>query len=142
MTRSDSGAPSDVRPWPKDELPMPTAAPSPAESSLSAPHDHRSVTSFLMSHGLDVRREGVRVVAGFALLLVAGVVALNMTLWRNASHRIEDEAWRRLEAAADVQRADVDQTLNVFRRERRACCGVRRSSTRCWRGSRARARRP
>ena len=96
---------------------MPTAPPSPAESSLSAPHDHRSVTSFLMSHGLDVRREGVRVVAGFALLLIAGVVALNMTLWRNASHRIVDEAWRRLEAAADVQRADVDQTLNVFRRE-------------------------
>jgi hypothetical protein len=32
-------------------------------------HAHRSVSSFLLSRGLDVRREGVRVVAGFALLL-------------------------------------------------------------------------
>ncbi len=96
---------------------MPTLSPSPAEMSLSATHAHRSVTSFLMSHGLDVRREGVRVIAGFALLLAAGLIALNMTLWQSASQRIEAEAWRRLEAVAEVQGADVDQTLGVFRRE-------------------------
>ena len=94
-----------------------STSPSPAGMSSTDPNEHRSVTSFLLSHGLDVRRENVRVVAGFALLLVAGVVALNMTLWRNASQRIEANAWRRLESAADVQRNDVDQTLGVLRRE-------------------------
>jgi PAS domain S-box-containing protein len=77
----------------------------------------RSVSSALFSRGLDMRREGVRIVTGFALLSIAGVIVLNVTLLRNAQRQIERAAWLRLEAAADVRRADVDHVLAVFRRE-------------------------
>ena len=76
-----------------------------------------SVSSFLLTRGLDVKREGFRIIAGFALLVMLGVVALNVTLWHNASRRIEAESWARLEAATDVRQADIDQMLHVFRRE-------------------------
>ncbi|HEY6194997.1 MAG TPA: response regulator [Candidatus Eisenbacteria bacterium] len=76
-----------------------------------------SVTSFLLARGLDVPRESLRIVAGFGLLVVAGVAALNVTLWHNAGRRIEDEAWRRLEASTDVRRAEVDHLLGGFLRE-------------------------
>ena len=76
-----------------------------------------SAVSFLLARGLDVQREGVRIVAGFALLVVIGVTALNVTLWHNTGKRIEEESWRRLEAATDVRRAEVDHVLDVFRRE-------------------------
>jgi PAS domain S-box-containing protein len=79
--------------------------------------ESRSVSSFLLSHGLDVRREGVRIVAGFALLLTLGVIGLNVGIWHNAGQKLEREAWKRLEAAADVRRADVDHVLGILRRE-------------------------
>ncbi len=76
-----------------------------------------SVSSSVLSQGLDMRREGVRIVTGFALLVLAGVMVLNVTMWRNAERQIEQSAWKRLESAADVRRADVDHLLAVFRRE-------------------------
>jgi len=76
-----------------------------------------SAVSSLLARGLDVRREGARIVGGFALLILVGVTALNVTLWHNAGKRIEEESWRRLEAATDVRRAEVDRVLDVFRRE-------------------------
>ena len=76
-----------------------------------------SVSSSVLSRGLGMRRESVRIVAGLAALLVTGVVALNVVLWRNAERQIERESWQRLEAAADVRRADVDHVLAVIRRE-------------------------
>src|SRR5262249_57588256 len=77
----------------------------------------RSVAVLLVARGIDVKRESVRIVAGFTLLVVAGVVALNLTVWHNAGQRIEAEAWRRLEVATDVRRSDIDHVLDVFRRE-------------------------
>jgi len=102
-------------------MPIPDA-PRPGAAAIE-PQSARSASSFLFSHGLDLRREGVRVVTGFALLLTAGIVALNVTLWRNAEERIEQEAWRRLESAADVQRAELDQALGVLRREAMSVLG-------------------
>ncbi len=103
---------------PTDALTMTTPPSHPSPGMGGSEHGRsRTVSSFLLSHGLDVRREGVRIVAGFALLLSLGVVALNMKLWHDADMRIEKEAWGRLEAAADVRRADVDHMLGVLRRE-------------------------
>lgn len=75
------------------------------------------MSSFLLARGLDLQREGTRIIAGFALLVGLGVTALNVTLWHNASRKIEAEAWARLEAASDVRRGDVDHLLTVVRRE-------------------------
>jgi len=93
------------------------SAPAPLEASADGPAGARSVTSFLLARGLDVKRESVRVVSGFALLLMLAVVVLNVTLWHKAWQRIEAEAWARLEVATDVRLADVDHVLDVFRRE-------------------------
>ena len=93
------------------------SAPAPPGKGTDAPAGSRSVTSFLLAHGLDVKRESVRIVAGFGLLLFSGVALLNVTLWHNAGQRIEEEAWRRLEVATDVRTVDVDNVLDVFRRE-------------------------
>ena len=71
----------------------------------------------LWARNFDTRHEGVRIVAGFALLVGVGVTALNVALWHNSSKRIESEAWQRLEAATDVRRAEVDHVFEVFRRE-------------------------
>ncbi len=103
---------------PKDALTM-TKPPAHSPQGMGGPEQghSRTVSSFLLSHGLDVRREGVRILSGFSLLLGLGVVALNMKLWHDADTRIEKEAWGRLEAAADVRRADVDHVLGVLRRE-------------------------
>src|SRR5262249_30416037 len=76
-----------------------------------------SVGSFLLAHALDGKRESVRILAGFAVLVVAGVALLNAMLWHNAGKRIEAEAWRRLEVATDVRSADIEHLLDVFRRE-------------------------
>jgi PAS domain S-box-containing protein len=84
----------------------------------------RSVSSSVLSQGLGLRHEGVRIVTGFALLTLAGVLVLNVTMWRNAERQIERSAWKRLESAADVRRADVDHLLAVFRRE---ALGIARS---------------
>jgi PAS domain S-box-containing protein len=70
-----------------------------------------------MSHGLDVRREGVRILVGFAILLTIGVIGLNFGIWHNAGQKLAREAWKRLEAAAEVRRADVDHVLGILRRE-------------------------
>ncbi len=68
------------------------SAPAPLEASADRPAGARSVTSFLLARGLDVKRESVRVVSGFALLLMLAVVVLNVTLWHKAWQRIEAEA--------------------------------------------------
>ena len=103
---------------PKDALTMPTPSVHP-QKELGGPEHAgpRSASSLLLSSGLDVRREGVRILTGVVLLLVIGVVGLNLALWHNASSRLEREAWKRLEAAADVRSADVDHILGVLRRE-------------------------
>src|ERR1043166_3701484 len=96
--------------------PAPDAPPEPG-TSVREHAKPGSVTSFLLARGLDVPRESLRIVAGFGLLVVAGLAALNVTLWHNAGRRIEDEAWRRLEASTDVRRAEVDHLLGGFLRE-------------------------
>ncbi|MEQ1833621.1 MAG: response regulator [Candidatus Eisenbacteria bacterium] len=92
-------------------------APTPLGMNAPAPTGAGPVSSFLLARGMDLQREGTRIVAGFALLLALGVTALNVTLWHNAGRRIETEAWARLEAAAEVRRGDVDHLLRVTRRE-------------------------
>ena len=87
------------------------------EIGMPAVADSGPVSSFLLARGLDLKREGTRIVTGFVLLVGLGVTALNVTLWHNAARRIEAEAWRRLEAAAEVRRNDVDHLLSVTRRE-------------------------
>ncbi len=97
---------------------MPTSPAQPPKELREAEYSgDRSVTNFLMSHGLDVRREGVRILIGFGLLLLVGVIGLNFGIWHNAGQKLEREAWKRLEAAADVRRAEVDHLLGILRRE-------------------------
>jgi PAS domain S-box-containing protein len=104
---TDKDAPSQRTPEP--------VPPSGAGEPAHAPQP--SVRSFLRAHGLHVSLENVRVAAGIGLLVVAGVVAINVTVWHNARQRIEVEAWRRLEVATDVRLADIDHVLDVMRRE-------------------------
>ena len=92
-------------------------APTPLGMNAPAPSGSGPVSSFLLARGMDLQREGTRIIAGFALLLALGVTALNVTLWHNAGRRIEAEAWARLEAAAEVRHSDVDHLLRVTRRE-------------------------
>ena len=102
----------------KDALSQPTqdeATPSGAAPRSHAPRP--SLRAFLLAHGIHLRPEGIRVVAGIGLLVVAGVVAINVMVWHNAKARIEAEAWRRLEVATDVRVADIDHVLDVTRRE-------------------------
>jgi signal transduction histidine kinase/DNA-binding response OmpR family regulator len=101
-----------------DEHSKPARAADPKAGTGGPAHaPTEGAASLLLARGPDVRREGVRVVAGFALLFVVGVAALNVTLWHNAGKRIEEAAWRRLEAATDVRRTEVDHALDVFQRE-------------------------
>jgi PAS domain S-box-containing protein len=92
------------------------APPSPG-TSVPMHAGEPAMSSVLLGHDDDRKRESPRIIAGFALVVAVGVTALNMTLWHNASQRIEAEAWRRLEAATEVRRADIDHVLDVFRRE-------------------------
>jgi PAS domain S-box-containing protein len=70
-------------------------------------------------HSLTVhpRRDSRRVLAGFVLLLIAGVAALNVVLFRNASQRAERDGWKRLEASADLRRDQIAAVVGAFRRE-------------------------
>ena len=97
-------------------MPKPPAQPPPDRRGPEPP-GQPSVTSLLFSHGLDAPRESRRIVLGFALLVAVGLVGLNVGLWHAAGQRMEREAWMRLEAAADVRRAEVDHVLGVLRRE-------------------------
>jgi len=63
------------------------------------------VGSFLSAPGLRVTLENVRVAAGIGMLVVAGVVSINVTVWHNARLRIEAEAWRP-RAAATPRRSE------------------------------------
>jgi len=100
----------------------PPAAPSGAAPPgpvlrTGAPPARPGVGSFLRAPGLRATLENVRVAAGIGMLVVAGVVSINVTVWHNARQRIEAEAWRRLEVATDVRLADIDRLLDVTRRE-------------------------
>ena len=63
----------------KDALSQPTqdeATPSGAAPRSHAPRP--SLRAFLLAHGIHLKPEGIRVVAGIGLLVVAGVVAINV----------------------------------------------------------------
>src|SRR5262249_51271174 len=96
-----------------------TTSPTPSRPGTGpAPRALRpSVTSFLLAHGLNARRESVRILASLGVLVVAAVAVINVMVWHNVSHRTETEAWRRLESAADVRVSDIDRVLDVIRRE-------------------------
>ena len=93
------------------------AAPPGPMPRTGAPPARPGIGSFLRAPGLRVTLENVRVAAGIGMLVVAGVVSINVTVWHNARLRIEAEAWRRLEVATDVRLADIDRLLDVTRRE-------------------------
>jgi PAS domain S-box-containing protein len=99
--------------------PARTAHPAPG-TSVRVHAASEDAASLLLARGPDVRHEGVRVIVGFAVLVVVGVAAVNVTLWHNAGKRIEEAAWHRLEAATDARRAEVDHALDVFLREARS----------------------
>ncbi len=71
----------------------------------------------LLPFGAAARRDSRRVLAGFVLLLVAGVATLNLVLFRNASLRAERDGWSRLEASADLRRDELTSVVGAFRRE-------------------------
>lgn len=76
-----------------------------------------SAVSFLLTTGDDSRRESRRILIGFAVLLVMGVVAFNVALYRDAETRLEQEGWTRLSATADQRRDGVIQLIETFERE-------------------------
>jgi len=71
----------------------------------------------LLSLGAVGRRDSRRVLAGFVVMLVVGVAALNLILFHNASRRAERDGWSRLEASADLRRDELANVVGAFRRE-------------------------
>ena len=103
---------------PKDEHRNPAHhAPQPQSPATLMRGGVSGVSSFLLAREHGVRREGVRIIAAFGLLVGLGITALNLTLWHNEEQRLEADGWKRLEAATMVRRADVNHLLQVFRRE-------------------------
>lgn len=76
-----------------------------------------SAVSFLLSSAGDARRESRRILVGFAVLLMLGVVAFNLAFYRNAETRLEREGWARLSATADQRRDQVLHLIGSFERE-------------------------
>lgn len=71
----------------------------------------------LLPLGANGRRDSRRVLAGFVVLLVVGVAALNLILFHNASQRAERDGWSRLEASAELRRDELASVVGAFRRE-------------------------
>ncbi len=71
----------------------------------------------LLPRGPERRRDSRRVLVGFVALLCAGVAALNVVLFHNASVRAERDGWNRLEASADLRRDELVNAVGAFRRE-------------------------
>lgn len=101
------------------------ATPEPTDKAIgprtnaAAPRPSRAVAAVLslLPLGPAARRDSRRVLAGFVLLLVAGVAALNLVLFRNASQRAARDGWSRLEASADLRRDELSSVVGAFRRE-------------------------
>jgi len=88
-----------------------------ANAVTSRMSDAARAVQSLLPIGPAGRRDSRRVLAGFVVMLVFGVAALNLILFQNASRRAARDGWSRLEASADLRRDELASVVGAFRRE-------------------------
>lgn len=95
--------------------PLPPVRPAPAADDDGA---GLRAASLLLAPGEASQRESRRILAGASLLLLAGIIGVNVAVYRDLHERVERQGWARIEEAADLARDEIV----------RFAVGVRRTS--------------
>lgn len=76
--------------------------------------------SFLLTHGLDTRRESRRIVVGSVALLVLALLAVNVAIYQKAESKLVEQGWQRLATTTEAKRDQIRRVVDTYRREARS----------------------